>query len=463
MGKVKKFVKSLPLFLLIGVFVGVYSFGHAVASPTDIIQPMDVSPAGYGPYTSSAGGADNPSLSQDGRYVAFASNWQNLVIGANTTGQYRQVYIRDRLTNTTKLVSKNTSGMAANQGGVHPRISGDGRYVVYDSSSSDISSLTTGPMNYVHVYRYDTVTDTNLLVDYNGTSLQSGIYGRLPSVSADGKYVAFSSNATNLDPNFSPSYEYAYVRNMVNGTIKLVSTNKNGTTLPNDKVSDVSIDCSGSKVVFASEANSLINAGSYYYNKSNVYYVDRNDNTINNVTSDANDPVVRPSISCSGGYVSFSTRATNLTAPNPVPTSGYAQGYIYDIARKNTNIISTDNTGVIANASTIYSVTSDDGRYVVFSTSATNLGPNANSMGGVYMKNVRTGNVSLLSQKPGDTYGNRGGGSSVSITSDGRYAGFVSMSTGLVSLTPDPAAGANGVNYNKGLIYVTQTDIANEY
>jgi RHS repeat-associated protein len=129
--------------------------------------------------------SSSASISADGRYVAFSSLSSNLV--ADDTNGYGDIFIRDRLTGETTRVSVSSSGAQGNNGtNGHPSISADGRYVAFSSSASNLVTGDTNALDDIFVHDRQTSETTRISI--------SGAHGRSPSISADGRYVAFVAN-----------------------------------------------------------------------------------------------------------------------------------------------------------------------------------------------------------------------------------------------------------------------------
>jgi Tol biopolymer transport system component len=136
-----------------------------------------------------------PSISPDGRYVAFASSATNLVADDNNDGT-EDVFVRDRQTNTTERVSINTAGNQADDDSFNPSISPDGRYVAFYSSASTLVAGDTNGERDIFVRDRQTNTTERVSINTAGNQADSSSFN--PSISADGRYVAFDSHATNL-------------------------------------------------------------------------------------------------------------------------------------------------------------------------------------------------------------------------------------------------------------------------
>lgn len=251
-----------------------------------------------------------PSVSDDGRYVAYyTSTWLE--------GGPHQVYLRDLTAATTTLVSHTGTGGPPDGPSRDPVVSGNGRFVAYRSSATDLGAgVDPGSPAVARVYRWDRVTDTTVLISRatNGTEADGASYG--PSISRDGSVVAFSSLATNLGiPN--PSGDQVYVRNLrlLPGTGP-VSLAGDGTEA-NGRSHTPSISADGRYVAFTSEADDLV-AGDTN-GTDDVFVRDRRQGTTVRVSLSATgaepEPGARsgnPAITADGTRVVFDSHAENL-------------------------------------------------------------------------------------------------------------------------------------------------------
>jgi Tol biopolymer transport system component len=384
--------------------------------------------------------SDSPQITADGRFVVFQSSATNLVAGANGS----QIYRKDLQTNTITLVSS-TDGTAANRGNnssESPQITPDGKFVVFRSSATNLFSGANGGQ----IYRKDLENGTITLVSStDGTAVNRGNnHSYSPQITANGRFVVFRSNSTNL---FSGASGWQiYRKDLVDGTITLVSsTDGTAANRGNNSSSSPQITADGRYVVFASSSTNLV-AGA---NGSQIYRKDLQTNTITLVSStdgtaanQGNSPSESSKITADGRYVVFQSSATNL-----VSGASGSQIYRKDLQTNTITLVSsTDGTAANQgnNSSSSPQITAD-GRYVVFQSSATNLVAGA-SGSQIYRKDLENGTITLVSSTDG-TAANQGNNSSTSpqITVDGRYVVFASSSTNLV-------AGANGSQiYRKDL------------
>jgi Tol biopolymer transport system component len=140
------------------------------------------------------GFSSEPSISGDGRYVAFQSAASNLVAGDNNGSD--DIYVHDTVTATTTRVSVDSAGTEGNSSSSEPSISRDGRYVVFTSVANN---LVAGDTNgWGDIYVHDTVTATTTRVSVDSAGVEVSGANSEPSISGDGRYVAFRSAASNL-------------------------------------------------------------------------------------------------------------------------------------------------------------------------------------------------------------------------------------------------------------------------
>jgi Tol biopolymer transport system component len=186
--------------------------GRERATPTPTTILVDADALG----TPGNGSAGIPSISADGRYVAFSSAATNLYSPDNDN--VYDVFVKDTLSGAIIPVSI-CQGTGQLCGGVAPMISADGRHVVFVSGSAILTSDTN---NLNDVYKRDISTSTSVLISA-ATSGQSNGASSVPSVSADGSWVAFDSVATNLVAGDTNSQPDVFLRSVTAGTTSLVS------------------------------------------------------------------------------------------------------------------------------------------------------------------------------------------------------------------------------------------------
>jgi Tol biopolymer transport system component len=313
-----------------------------------------------------------PSISADGRYVAFESFADNLVAAGDTNGSW-DVFIRDRLSGTTERVSLDSGGAQGNNGSYAPSISSDGRYVAFHSYASN---LVLGDTNGVlDAFVRDLQSDTTQRVSVSSAGVQGFWESSSPSISADGRYVAFESLAYNFDSADTNGKVDIFVRDRQSGTTERVSISSGGVQGDGDSYSP-SITADGRYVAFESFADNLVLAGDT--NGSwDVFVCDRLNSTTERVSLDSggaqgNNGSHDPSISADGRCVAFESYATNLV---PGDTNVAVDVFIRDRLSGATERVSVDSVGAQGNGNSYYPSISADGRYVALESLATSLVP----------------------------------------------------------------------------------------
>ena len=313
----------------------------------------------------SDGICSSPLVSSNGQFVAFVSSGTNLV--ANTFDGQFHVYIRDQQTGITKLVDGDTNGVGAGVSpATFPIFSADGRFVVFDCVNGNLVPNDRNHANDVFVR--DTVAETTELISVLDPTLTShtpnGISGFYPgSVSANGRYVAFSSDADDLIPGDTNRQRNVFVRDLLLATNVLVSANTNGVAASGFSF-EPAISGNGRYVAFSSYASNLV-AGDAN-NAQDVFLRDLQTGTtmLASVSVDGINPgnsnSFTPVISRDGRYILFHSKASNLTAGSF--GNGVENLFLRDVQQGTNYALTTSTilTGVSAAAMTT------DGRFVVY-------------------------------------------------------------------------------------------------
>ena len=200
--------------------------------------------------------SSEPAISADGRYVAFSSAATNLT--DDEISNYRShVYLHDRQTGKTTLVSRSAEGGPADVDSGLPSLSPDGRYIAFVSTSTNLLSVPdTNGKTDIYLRDLKTGTTTRVSLAPNGGATDDGSYN--PSISSDGMFVAFASDATNLVDGDSNGKRDVFVRNMLTGETKQVSL-ADPNIKPNGHSDYPAISPSGEYIVFQSTASNLVN------------------------------------------------------------------------------------------------------------------------------------------------------------------------------------------------------------
>jgi len=339
----------------------------------------------------------DPAISADGRFVAFASLSGNLV--PFDTNQHTDVFVRDRLAGTLELVSVSSTGVQGNVYSWFPSISADGRYVAFSSRSINlVPGETNGSIEDIFVRDRQAGTTERVSVDSGGI-LGDGT-SLFPSISADGRYVAFTSESTNLVPGDTNGDFDVFVHDRQTATTVRASVGSNGEQADGDCL-DPEISADGRFVVFWSNTDELVPGDVNFY--SDVFVRDLVNGTteiasLNSGEGLGNLPSARPSISADGRFVAFWSRATNLVPPNMT----YPQlVFVRDRSLGTTDLVSVDSGGTQANGICDLPAISDDGRWVAFESIASNLVPGDTYAQDVFVRDLEaTGFVSVCDPGP---------------------------------------------------------------
>jgi Tol biopolymer transport system component len=302
------------------------------------------------------------TISPDGRYVAFESTADNLVPG-DTNGT-EDVFVRDRLRGITDRVSVATSGAQGNDWSEVPSISADGRYVAF---TSEANTLVPGDTNSTwDVLVRDRTNGITECVSVSTGGAHGDLASYYPSMSADGRYVAFWSDATNLVPGDSNGKTDVFVRDRQLGTTERVSVSTGGLQGDFGSASQ-SISNDGRYVAFTSYATNLVPGDTN--GTFDVFVRDRRSGTTERVSvatggAEGAGQSTFPSISADGRYVAFASFANNLV---PGGSSGQSI-FVRDRANGTTEIVSVTTQGAQSHygGRDFPGSISADGRYVVF-------------------------------------------------------------------------------------------------
>jgi len=384
-------------------------------------------------------GSGSPSISADGRFVAFDSDASNLVPG--DTNSNRDIFVRDTLTNTTTRVSFDSAGNQANSNSFGASISADGRFVAFESLASNIVPGDTNSNRDIFVR--DRLTNTTTRVSLDSAGNQANDASDRVSISADGRFVAFTSDASNLVPGDTNGDPDIFVRDRLTNTTTRVSVNSAGNQGNVRSLFNApSISADGRFVAFESRASNIVPGDTN--DGLDIFVRDTLTNTTTRVSLDSagnqgNSSSESPSISADGRFVAFTSRASNIV---PGDTNSRGDIFVRDRLTNTTTRVSVDSAGNQRNIDSYSPSISADGRFVAFESGASNIDLGTDS--DIFVRDTLTNTTTNVSV---DSAGNRGEGESPSISADGRFVAFESNSSNLVP----------GDNNNTDDIFVVET------
>ena len=367
------------------------------------------------------------SLSADGRYVAFGSAASNLV--SDDTNGKSDVFVYDRQADTIERVNLAADGTQANSGAGNVALSADGRYVAFGSAASNLVPDDTNGESDTFVYDRQTDTIERVSLAADGTQGNGTSYSY--SISADGRYVAFWSFASNLVPGDTNGVGDVFVYDRQTDTIERVSLAANGTQ-GDDVSSYPSISADGRYVAFQSAASNLVPGDTN--GTSDTFVYDRQTETIERVSlaangTQANGSSGSPSISDDGRDVTFVSFASNHVSGD---TNGTSDIFVYDRQTDKTERVTLAADGTQADRTSAWPDISADGRYVTFYSSASNLVPgDTNDALDAFVYDRQTDTIKRVSLAADGTQAN-GNSSPPSISADGGHVAFQSTASNLV-------------------------------
>src|SRR4051812_2313770 len=329
---------------------------------------------GRGGVQAEGGASFGESISANGRFVAFLSNATNLVPG--DTNGLDDVFVRDRQTGRVARANVRSNGAQANSRSGSAAISANGRLVIFDSLASNLVAGDTNRAFDVFVRDWRGGKTERVSIASDGAQGDSSSFD--PATSADGRFVAFPSQAPNLVPGDTNGLDDVFVRDRQAGTTELVSVGAGGAP------------ANGSSGDFG-----------------------------------------RVAISADGRFVAFDLSASNLV---PGDKNGRYDLFVRDRQTGTTVRASVRSDGSEANGASGVSALSRTGRFVAFVSDSTNLVPgDTNAADDVFVHDLKTGKTTRVSVASGGAQAAEGALDEVSISGDGRLVAFASRSDDLVA------------------------------
>lgn len=426
-------------------------------------------------------------LSTNGRYALFVSSASDLVSG--DTNSATDVFVRDLVSGTTTLVSVNTNGVAGNGASRSPAMTLDGRYVAFVSDATD---LVPGDTNKIaDVFVRDLQAGMTMLasvgaVSTNRSSPTGNGSSESPALSADGRYVAFFSTATNLVQGVPPGGD-VYVRDLAAGATTWASSYAR-TVLNTNKVVSFNLALSADGQFVAYEASKTSGVGTILRyslasgltdivhtngavpitayqdiqtldmspdgrfiafvantndtSTSCILLWDANSGMVSLISGDTNNQVPagatcdQPSLTPDGRFVAFVSTSSNLTSN---PLIGDYHLYVRDTQAGATTMLDADTNGVGSLISPAVTLRiTPDAHFAAFDCDDAYLVPNDRNRGSdVFLRDITSGAVQMISTHdpalPSATANGSSTIASTSMTTDGHFIAFASDADNLTS------------------------------
>jgi Tol biopolymer transport system component len=371
--------------------------------------------------------SNDAALSSDGRYVAFLTTQALVAADTNTRSD---VYVRDRVAGTTTLASLSAAGVVGDKSCSNPWISGDGRYVVFDTDSTNYLSPDANGL-HSDVFVRDLVAGTTTLVSQSSGGAQGNSGSSFGSISADGRWIAFESGASNLVSGDSLGVPDVFLRDRVNGTTTRVSVGLNGNEANSASLRPV-VSSDGRFVAYDTSATNIVANDTTFF--SDVIRYDTQTGTsvlVSVALSGQADQGDSPSISADGRFVAFDSAGTNLVTGD---TNGLLDVFVRDLLLGTTVRASLTSAGAqITSGNGGSPRLSGDGTRVVFHhTSSTIVAGDTNGNQDIFLRDLAAGTTTRENVSTAGVQAN-GFSQYARISADGRVVAFESGANNLVA------------------------------
>ncbi len=440
--------KKISKMLLLATSLFIIGFlamdtSRVMATVPYMSERVNVTPTGAKTMTGT--GESDVSVSQDGRYVAFGTDGDDIIAG--DTNNWWDIFVRDRkLGVTVRATLSETGAELIGRTDSDFKMSANGRFVLFAYRDADI---TSGPSNgkyqlYVRDLKNNTteiaaLTSTGGLSDINLSVLHSDI-------SADGRYIVFSTDSSIMVPGDTNGRNDVFIRDRKLGTTELMSKDAIG-SFGNGGSTYPSVSCDGAYVTFRSDATNLV--ANDINGHADVFLVDRaSNNSIKNITISANGVSSRSKMSCNGETLILQSVASNLV---PGDTNGVQDIFAYNMADESFQRVSLDTSGGEISSMATISVNNSisfSGRYVIFETNASLDSIDTNGTGDVYLRDLVDATTQIVTLRnngaPSSRHSNRG-----AISLDGRTVVFMNL---------QDLIGGGGLDFSRN-VYAAPTGI----
>lgn len=377
------------------------------------------------------------TLSANGRVSVFSSQATNLTSGPHNAME--QVYAYDRITKQIELVSRNAAGEPGSGGSYVPTISADGRYVAYATEARDVAPglndfCDDWPDPCTNIIVHDLITKYTKVVNRNANgdrlpSIHTGIGGDAPIITRDGRFVTFMSN----HPFNSTNWEgfRLVVKNLEDQRVHVVNLYDHHTGQFSESGAwDATINDTGRFIAFSSGGKLVEND---FNSESDIYLYDIWDDRITFVSKGmsgfgGNGRSSEPVISTDGNFVVYESAAENLTSNDHNKKTDV---FLYD-RRKGTNTrISTSTKGVPGSDNSFAADISGDGQYVVYASYAPNLVAVDTTDIDAFLYYTNFGATRLISRASYNGVPGNGHSIAPSVSQDGKAIAFLSKARNL--------------------------------
>ena len=336
----------------------------------------------------SDGDSKAPSMSSGGRFVAFESTATNLVLTVtDDNGVISDIFLHDQAgAGLTTIISLDRDGEGANGDSESPSINSDGTFIAFQSRATDlVSIISDGNGSTPDIFLYNVINDATTIISLDTSSRGANGASTSPSVDRDGDMIAFESTATDIDPLTSGD----------NGSIPdIFIHDRSGPGDPTNTI--ISIDTNGEGADGAS---------------------------------------ANPSISADGRFVAFQSVATDLVADVPFENGGISDIFVHDLLTGITEIITLDTNGEGTNNNSTDPSISSDGRFVAYRSFASDLVANdTNDQADIFVHDRQENATVRINVNRSGNQASGGTSDSPTISINGGFVAFDSLAVNLISI-----------------------------
>lgn len=346
--------------------------------------------------------------------------------------------LEDRRLLSVTLASIGMGGAAGNGNSGESSISANGRFVVFSSTANDLVAGDTN--NASDIFRYDLVNRTIELVSVrpDGAPATGGSFE--PSISADGRFVGFRSEAPDVTNNDGQTSSDIFLRDMQTGVTRLVSVRADGAAPGNGESRETFVSADGRYVAFSSFATNLVDGDGN--GRTDAFVRDMGTNktvavSLNGAGVTGNERSLDPAVAVGADgrvFVSFRSFASDLVANDPNGKVDVFRRVLNgDLTGGQTALVSVNTSGVSGNGDSTSNSISSNGRFVVFSSTSSDLaGGDSNNNADVFLRDMDAGTTKLLSTNRAGTASANGASGEPSVSTDGNFAAYTSTASNIV-------------------------------
>ncbi len=419
---------------LIALLYPSVALSPAIAAPVSRVGRVSVGVDGAQADTDSL----LPVTSDDGRFVAFQSSSDAL---DGDTGGHVNVFVRDTVAGTTTLISAALGGSLADGDSFSPSISADGRYVAF---ASNATNLIVGDDNAsTDVFVHDRQSGSTTMASITPAGLPGNADSHSPALSSDGAAIAFVSSASDLVAGDVAGNDDIFIRTFASSLTRRVSRGVNGVEA-NGHSSSPAINASGSRIAFGSAASNLVAGGDNGHQDVYVASVTASSISVTRASATAggvegNLGSFAPSIDAAGRRVAFESQASNLVGGD---TNGVRDVFVVDLTTRAVARASLTSSGMqLAAASRDAAIDPVTARVAFSSTDSKVVPGDLNGVSDVFLRDLGTGSVQRVSVTTTGLATN-GASSACRFATDGSAIGFHSFADNIVSADDNGAADA---------------------